>query len=188
MRPTFFRLLAALTVVLSFALAGCGNKDASHLTHAETEGPYIEVNGLKYQVQVSRQLNPLVIDDKSYLEGVQGGGTLAADEEWFAIFMRVENDGKGTHETAKSFQIHDTQDNVYTPVSMATTNEWAYRPGTVPPGEVIPIGNSPAGERQPFGTVILFKLKRKSLDNRPLELIVQDPSGAGHDGTINLDV
>jgi hypothetical protein len=198
MRSTFlFRPLVGLTVLaLSVTFAACGKEDTesiegtgqAHSAHAETEGLYIEVNGLKYQVQASRALNPLETDDAPYLEAVGGADALADDDEWFAIFMRVENDGTDSFETADEFEIHDTQDNVYTPVEIGEGNEWAFRPGVVPPGEVLPLGNSPAGERQPNGSLILFKIKRFSIDNRPLELIVEDPSGEGHHGTINLDV
>jgi hypothetical protein len=199
MRSTFlFRLLVVLAIAaLSVTFAACGEEETdsdtegtgqSHSGIAENEGHYLEVAGLKYQVQASRQLNQLEIDDEGYLEAVAGGPSLGNDEEWFAIFMRVENDGTEEFETAEEFEIHDTQDNVYTPVDLGEGNEWAFRPAVVPPGEVLPLGNAPAGERQPNGSLILFKIKRVSIDNRPLELIVEDPSGEGHNGTINLDV
>ena len=195
MRPSPLRLAAALAVVvLSLALAACGSEKAeiegsgqSHSGFAETEGIYVEVDGLKYQVQVSRQLNPLSLDDEQYLEGVpEDDKVLGSDQEWFAIFMRVENDGEEPHEAADEFEIHDTQENVYTPVELSQDNAFAYGPATLPPGDLIPDVDSAAGERSPYGSVILFKVQRFSLDNRPLELYVEGPDGGT--GIINLDV
>ena len=57
------RLLPLLAVALvSTTLTACGSKE-SNPTHAETEAVYVSVGPkdgpfLKYQVQVSRQLNP----------------------------------------------------------------------------------------------------------------------------------
>ena len=57
---------------------------------ATTEGAYVDVGDLKYQVQISRQLNPADVEDRDYLMGLAGAtGSSAADEEWFAVFMRV---------------------------------------------------------------------------------------------------
>ena len=55
-------LRRVLMIVLSLALVGamsaCGNKTDKTLT-ASTEGPYIDLGDLQYQVQISRQLNPV---------------------------------------------------------------------------------------------------------------------------------
>ena len=196
MRPSSLpRLAAALAaVLLSLTLAACGSEKAeiegsgaAHSGFAETEGIYVEVDGLKYQVQVSRQLNALSPDDDEYLRGVSDEEkTLGPEQEWFAIFMRVENDGEEPHEAAGEFEIHDTQENVYTPIEVPEENAFAYRPATLPPGELIPDQDSAAGERSPYGSMILFKVQRFSLDNRPLELFVEGPDGG--QGIINLDV
>ena len=40
---------------------------------AETEGIYLDVGDLKYQVQISRELNPADIEDRDYLKGLPAG-------------------------------------------------------------------------------------------------------------------
>ena len=138
-------------------------------------------------MQVSRQLNALTKDDEEYLQGVsEDDSTLGPDQEWFAIFMRVENDGEEPHEAAGEFEIHDTQENVYTPIELPESNAFAYQPGEVLPGDLIPAADTAGAERSPYGQVILFKVERFSLDNRPLELYVEGPDGGT--GIINLDV
>ena len=189
------RLLLTLLAALSaLVLAACGQEEqeAGQLQGeiaqvAETEGFYLNVEELKYQVQVSRQLNPGLPEDEDYLKGLApADAELADDEEWFAVFMRVENDTEERLRTATDFEIRDTQENVYRPLEYGPDNDFAYRPGEVEGEELYPLPNSTAGERAPYGSVLLFKVKRFSLDNRPLELIV---TGAGGEkGLINLDV
>ena len=50
-------VLLSLAALAALAAAGCGNKDDDR-TVAETEGIYVAVDELTYQVQISRILNP----------------------------------------------------------------------------------------------------------------------------------
>ena len=81
----------------------------------ETEGLYIDVGELKYQVQISRIINPYDIEDRNYLRGLPEG-TLPpkADEAWFGVWLRVENtnDKQVARRPPADFEIVDTQENV----------------------------------------------------------------------------
>ncbi|HEV2999479.1 MAG TPA: hypothetical protein VGW75_01975 [Solirubrobacteraceae bacterium] len=188
-------LVLLLAAVLALGLPACGQEEreaggyqTENAQLAETEGIYLEVGDLKYQVQLSRQMNPRLLDDRAYFEGVSEGDLdLADDEVWFGIWMRVENESPDPHPAATRFTIVDTQENEYVPVRIGEPNPFAYRGGTVGGEELLPNPNSAAGERAPNGAVMLFKLKRFSLDNRPLELIIEPPDG-GRRGIVNLDV
>jgi hypothetical protein len=187
------RLVTLLLVVLAaLALGACGNRESGPTTEGETEGIYVEVDGLKYQVQTSRQLNVLTSDDQSYLQGLPAEDRrLRPDEEFFAIFLRVENETDQTIPSAVDFEIRDTQENVYTPLEFVQPidrNFFAYQATAVPPGDQLPIPDSAPGERPPFGSILVFKVRRFSLDNRPLELIVKGRRVPQVEGTINLDV
>ena len=58
----------------ALAAAGCGANSETGIQQAATdEGQYLEVGGLKYQVQISRQLNPSDNEDRGYLVGVPSG-------------------------------------------------------------------------------------------------------------------
>ncbi|MDQ3739380.1 MAG: hypothetical protein M3389_00420 [Actinomycetota bacterium] len=193
--PSLRPFLVLLAAVLALGVAACGNEAQEEQTYqsenaqvAETEGIYLELGEVKYQVQISRQLNPELVDDRDYFEGVSEGDLdLADDEVWFGIWMRAENESTEPHELATRFTIIDTQENEYVPVRIGETNPFAYREGRIEGEELYPLPNSPAGERAPNGSLILFKLKRFSLDNRPLELVVEDPEG-GRPAVVNLDV
>src|SRR5918998_6206715 len=88
-------LLAAVLVAL--VLAACGEEEGSDPTGAilegEQENTYLELGGLKYQTQISRQLNEYDTEDRDYLIGLTDEQRrLTNDQVWFAVFVRVEND------------------------------------------------------------------------------------------------
>ena len=74
----------------ALALGACGNKEERTL-HGTTEGIYIDVGDLKYQVQISRLLNPNDREDSGYLVDLPADQQLGPKDNWFAVFMRVEN-------------------------------------------------------------------------------------------------
>ncbi len=189
------RLPLLLALMAGLVLAGCGQEaqdEGGFQTEiaqvAETEAIYIDIDGLKYQVQVSRQLNPLTPDDRDYLRGLpEDVATLRDDEEWFAVFMRVENHEDEAQQLAEDFEIKDTQENVYRPLELGRENLFAYRPSRVESDEIYPGTNTVAGERQPYAALLLFKVRRFSLDNRPLELEFVGPR-SGKRASVTLDV
>ena len=191
------RTLAALLSLAAVAgLSACGGTQeeqdpgqfqSENAQVAETEGIYVHLDELKYQVQISRQLNPLIPADRDFFQGVSAfDRELESDEVWFGIWMRVENDTEEPIPSVEEFEIRDTQENVYRPVTFDRTNVWAYRPVRVQGDKLYPTAETPAAERQPFGALILFKVRRFSLDNRPLELILRSQSG--EEAFVNLDV
>ena len=181
-------------LIAALGLAACGSEheegeyQGESAQLAETEGIYVDVDELKYQVQTSKQLNPLLPDDKSYLSGLSDlGRELATDEEWFGVWMLVQNYAEEPIQTADDFIIVDTQENEYRPVFLGEENDWAYRAKRLEPKETLPGSNEPARERSPNGSLLLFKLKRRSLDNRPLELVIRSRR-TGEQAIVNLDV
>jgi hypothetical protein len=183
------RRLVVLAVAL-FALAGtgCGNEDTAVV--ADTEGLYLDINGLKYQVQMSRYMNANDVEDSEYLIGLPAGTAQpSADETWFGVWIRVENDSDEPRPAANTWEIHDTQDNVYRPIPLDTNiNPFAFEKGVeVPPMTVLPLASSAAGQGPIQGSLLLFKLTNDSLQNRPLELRFSN-GGTSTVGTYDLDV
>jgi hypothetical protein len=183
------RTLTLLLVVLAaVALGACGDKTAKTL-HGDTEGSYIDVGPMKYQVQISRQLNPFDPEDRGYLIDLPAGQSLGADEDWFAVFMRVENGSENAAPVASQYEIVDTQDNKYTPIQMGPKNVFAYRAGTLGAHQILPFSSSPAGQNSIQGAMLLFKIPVANFANRPLVLRILPPAGAGTAvGTVDLDV
>jgi len=92
-RPRLLALL--LASVAALAVAGCGNKEEEY-TFGSTEGVYVSVDELKYQIQISRILNAADVEDRSFLKGLAEGVAPDDDEVWFAVFIRVENESDQT--------------------------------------------------------------------------------------------
>jgi hypothetical protein len=132
------RLIPLLAVALaSTALTACGSKEAV-VTHAETEAEYVAVGPaggpyLKYQVQVSRMINPgdfqnpasrgdaakVDPEDSEYLRGLPASELALKknpqkpleDEIYFGVFIQAANDTKKPLQSAAvaGFEIHDSQ-------------------------------------------------------------------------------
>jgi hypothetical protein len=182
------RTLSLLLVVLAaLAVGACGDKEA-HPLHGDTEGTYVEVGGLKYQVQISRLLNPWSREDRGYLVDLPSGEKLGPRDEWFAVFIRVENDTDKSAPAATTYDIRDTQGNVYRPIQMGPKNVFAFRGGTLLPNDILPYPDSPAGQNTIQGALLLFKIPVANFSNRPLVLEIPSPTGERKTATINLDV
>jgi hypothetical protein len=186
--PRLLRIVVLSTALVALA-GGCGNKD-EEITVADTEGIYLDINGLKYQIEMSRYMNPADVEDREYLVGLPPGTEEpAADETWFGVWVRVENTSEDeTLPAASRWEIHDTQENIYRPIPIDTEiNPFAFEPVDVPPKTVIPLPDSAAGQGPIQGSLLLFKVKVDSLQNRPLELKFSN-GGGGDEGTYDLDV
>jgi hypothetical protein len=182
------RLIAALLLVaLAAGLTACGNKK-DIVTEAKTEGIYLDVGHLVYQVQISRELNPAQPEDRSYLSGIPASlQGLSPTQAYFAVFLRVWNEGDSTVKSASDFDIVDTLGKRYTPIPLARFNPFAYQPATLKPDGQIPIVDSVAAQGATQGSVLVFKVDIASYQNRPLKLHIRSPVG-GPEGTVDLDV
>jgi hypothetical protein len=184
--PRLTVLVAALACAV--LAAGCGNKLETR-TQGATEGLYLDQDGLKYQVQISRYLNAADIEDRTYLSGLPPNTAQpAGDETWFGVFMRVSNATDKAIAPANDFEIEDTQGNVYRPIPLdGKVNPFAYEANPIPAKSMLPQPDSIASEgviKQ--GALLLFKIKTDSLQNRPLELRFR--KGSGPPDTVDLDV
>jgi hypothetical protein len=185
-------LVPALLAVL--ALGGCGDSHTRITTgtyagESGANAPYLYVGPLIYEVQLSRQLNPANTEDAAFLAGLTPEQRkLEPGQEWFAVFMQVYNQTNQPHAASDSFTIEDTQENRYTPVLPAETNQFAYRGGTVQANNQIPLAGTIAAEDSAQGLVLLYKIQIVSLDNRPLELKIASPENPSETATGELDV
>ena len=89
--------------LLSSSLAALGARAAAATRPTtadvgETEGIYVDVDELNYQVQVSRHPQPARTRTRPTCRGCpRTTAEPAADEVWFAVFMRVENETDEPH-------------------------------------------------------------------------------------------
>jgi hypothetical protein len=166
------RRLSLIACVAALLVAGCGTP--AYIHEAETEGVYVDVGQLTYQVQISRYLNPGSLDDRQYLEGIPEDQLHPpGDEIWFGVFMRVKNYSDVSSVPSSEYTIKDTEGQEYRPIELPVSNPFAYHPGTLGPSQVYPYAESAAANGPIQGSLILFKLKTDSLQNRPLVLEIQ---------------
>ena len=178
---------AALLSALVFAACG-GHKQPT--THGESEGAYIQAGPLIYQVQMSRELNPENVEDREYLEGLSVPTAVAGDEEWFGVWLRVENDNDDAQPAASEFKIVDTLGTEYEPFALPASNAFSYQPREIEgkSGQpLLPDPESAAGQGPIQGSMLLFKLNTSVYSNRPLELEIT-PEGGGEPSTVDLDL
>ena len=182
-----FLLLSLLACGL--VAAGCGNKQET-VTQGETEGIYIDVDELKYQVQISRYLNANDVEDRDYLKGLPlNAEQPKGDETWFGVFLRVQNESDEPIAPANDFEIVDTQENVYRPIPLdPKANVFAYDSGPeIPPHNVLPDPDSAAARGALHGSRRRFQVKKDSRPNRPRE-VRRTRRGGGATGRVDLDV
>lgn len=191
--PRLRRPLAVLAALLaSGGLSACGKHidESARVVRAETEGIYLDIGELKYQVQVSRQLNPYDAQDRPLLAGIPADQRpLKADEVWFGVFLRVQNEQKEALPPARKIKIVDTQEDVFLPIALDDRNPYAYHSTVdIGAGRVVPLPDTPAFDTPVRGLLVLFKLTLTALANRPLELQIESRTLPRQTGIIELDV
>ena len=183
-------LLTAVALLATLTFVACGGSKQP-TTHSEGEGAYVQAGPLIYQVQMSRELNPANVEDIEYLEGLPTSTPrLAGDEEWFGVWVRVQNDTDATHQSASDFKIVDTTGTEYEPIQLPANNPFAYQATPVSNDGFVPVSPDPdsaAGSGPINGEMLLFKLRTDVYANRPLELEITPPDG-GEPSSVMLDL
>ena len=180
------RRLLVLAAIAAVALSGCGNKHA--YTHvAETEGVYVDVGDLVYQVQMSRFLNPGDREDREYLADLpEGTPPITADETWFGVWMRVKNYTNETLQMAEDIHVVDADGTRFEPVP--TEGPFAYEPIMLGADQVYPLPDTAASTGPIQGSLILVRLTNESLQNRPLRLVIEQEGVPNPEAEIELDL
>jgi hypothetical protein len=179
------RLLMLLCLAaLAAGAAGCGESDTKQgVDEAAREGLALPLDGIEYNVFISRELNPRITPDKSYVEA---GTAQDATHVLFGVFLQACNRGKESAQTADRFTIVDNQGNKFEPEPLPESNDFAYHAKVLEPNECIPESGSVAQLGPTAGSMVLFRLPLANMEYRPIELEIEGPSG-GH-LTFKLDI
>jgi hypothetical protein len=171
-RVAAIALLALAALVLAMTLAACG---ADEDTAEAAEGEPIEIDGLSYNIQITRFLNPDDTEDSEYLVG-QPPATPGTS--YLGVFMVIENDSGDARPSATDFTVVDTLDNEFD--SAASESPYALQVGADVPAEgQLPIPNSTAATGPNQGSLLIFPVRDDVSDNRPLTLEIQTSAGTG---------
>jgi hypothetical protein len=178
--------LLAVAVPLALGLSACGRK-LKNPHRADNEGVYVDAGSLSYQVQLSRALNPASKEDRSYLTGVTASPPTPS-QVWFAVFMWAKNETHANHTTTDSFDIIDSQNHRYYPVTLnPSLNSYAWTSQTLRPLDIEPSPDTTASFGPTQGAEVLFKLDTTVYSNRPLTLEIRAP-GQAEPSAVSLDL
>jgi hypothetical protein len=180
MRPDVKAVLALAAILACAALvaAGCGSDEEDLDVE---EGVPLELGDVRYNVQITRFLNPTDPEDSAYLEGVPEP---KPGEAYLAVFLTAENEGDEPAVVPEDIEIVDTRDNVYRPAE--TDNPFALMPGSeIGPDAELPAPDTPAASGPIKGAMVLFLVDEGVAENRPLELEIPTSEGTGR---VELDI
>jgi hypothetical protein len=164
------RIASAVVVTAAAAtIAACGGGTPSR---DAPEGSVVEVGGIAYQVQFSRELNPDMGSDHPFFAGVPDAGrALSPSEVWLGVFVQGENVSKQVRRASGAITVADAFDHVYRPVRLPAVNDLAYRANVLLPGQQEPSPDGPAGDGPEQGGLLLFHIPENDyVGDRPFEL------------------
>jgi hypothetical protein len=138
----------------------------------------VQVGHVVYEEVQSRPLYPSDSVDAHLLAGLpQAARRTAPDQLLFGAFIQLSSAGSVRARTAGRIDLRDALNRTYRPVTLPSSNPFAYRVrdvrGTIPRLDSAPGANLAAG-----GYLMVFRIPRTSYDAGPLELVVH-PAGGG---------
>ena len=175
-----------LALLAAIGLSACGKHKEPGVDEPAREGLAIDVGGVAYNVYLTRELNLEIAPDSAYYNGKPA----AKGHALYGVFIRTCNEGTKPVMTAKNFTVEDNQGNEFEPLELEEDNVFAYRPRRLSPAACVPEAGSPPATGPTGGALLLFEFPVATLENRPLELEIEDPvPGGGLDkGAIELDL
>jgi hypothetical protein len=184
------RLVLALVCAAATAvsLSGCFLEEEKEEGEPLREGLAVKVDGIEYNVFITRELNPSLPDDKGYWQGEEAKPGFALYGVFLQACNRSDDDDDlpdDTYEATDDFIVEDTQGNEYEPLEVDPDNVFHYHPGPLEPGTCIPETGSLAQQGPTGGAMVPFLFPLEAGENRPLELQIHS---GGEEGLIELDL
>ena len=169
-------LLALLCVAVP--LAACGEEETSEVV----EGQPLELGEVRYNVAITRFLNPDDVEDSEYLVGQPPE---PPGKSYLGVFMVVSNESdEEAFPSASQFTVLDTTGAEYEPLESESPYALEIGAEVAADGE-LPITDSTAAEGVIEGAMLLFLVDDEVAENRPLKLEIGSPTGSGE---VELDI
>src|ERR687895_126932 len=99
-----------LVVAAPLGLAACGDEEPG-VDEPAREGLSLPLDGVNYNVFITRQLNPAIPPDDTYVEGPEP----APDETLYGVFVQVCNNSDERRGSVEDFKVVDNQGNEFEP-------------------------------------------------------------------------
>ena len=161
------RVIALLCLLaVSLGASACGKTEDPF-----REGLAEELNGLEYNVFITRQLNPAITPDQAFYKGPEPG----KGKTLYGMFVEVCNREKEAARSvpAEKFVLKDSKEAEFVPKPLSRENDFAYNQRTLQPNECIPTAGSVAQQQSAAGAMLLYELPLENLENRPIELEIE---------------
>jgi hypothetical protein len=170
------RLLMLLcAALLAAGPVACGTSDTKQgIDEPAREGLALPLDGIDYNVFITRELNPKITPDRAYVEAGTEPGT---DETLYGVFLQACNRTHEPHQAVDRFKIVDNQGNEFEPEELPEDNQFAYHPVELEPTECIPEVGSVAQLGPTAGAMLLFRIPLANTEYRPLELEIEGDGG-----------
>jgi hypothetical protein len=171
---TLRRLLPVFALALGLALtvSACGSGE-NELRHPE--GIAVDLDGIVYQVQLSRTLNPGDEADQSLLRDQPD---LQPGKEWLGVFLTIQNETDEPYTPPSDMVVVDTQGNRYPQVPAPGAGQLGLDfDHPIRPHGSAPFRNSLALTSSTGGALVLFEITDEAVQNRPLILEIPSPNG-----------
>jgi hypothetical protein len=165
-------LLCLLAVAAPLVLGACGEEHPG-VHEPAREGLALELDGVDYNVFITRQLNPEIQPDVAYYSGDPAPKGMLL----YGVFLQTCNATGEAHQSASEFEVHDNQGNVFEPVELEPGNQFAYEPKMIADKECDPAPGSVAQLGPTDASLLLFEIPVEQAENRPLELEIANPEG-----------
>jgi hypothetical protein len=159
--------------LVALIAAGCSEEK----DEPKREGLGAEVAGVKYTVFITRQINQHLASDRGYYRGPEPRPGFT----YYGLFLNVCNEGEGFRRPIEydEFHVKDSQGKEYEPVELEGDNVFAYRARRLSKNACVPEAGTPAATGPTGGAIMLFEFPVQTLENRPLELEIEDVNEDG---------
>lgn len=179
MRSRVAPIVAFLAVLgLAVPIAACGEEEQTEVV----EGQPLELGELRYNVAITRFLNPDDVEDSEYLVGEEEP---PPGKSYLGVFMTINNESdEEAFPSASEYIVTDTTGAEYEPIE--SESPYALEIGAeVPADGVLPVPDSTAAEGVIEGAMLLFIVDDGVSESRPLKLEIDSAAGTGE---VELDI
>lgn len=177
------RIVASLLAILALGTIAIGASACGYESHSTdvVEGEPVKLEGIQYNVVLSRFLNPEDTEDSAYLDGQ----TPSSGKSYFGVFMEVQNENKSAKTLPFAFSLTDASGQSFE--SIPGPNFYAFPfEGEIEAEEQIPAPDSPPQQGPIGGVLVLFMLPDTVSANRPLTMQIIAPKGGEAEVTLDL--
>ncbi len=159
-------LAAALTLGGCFLKPEAEREGEAGIDFPAREGLAIPLDGVEYNVFITRELNTAITPDNAYFDGPPAPPGTA----YYGVFVQACNTSDRPRETVRAFKLVDNREEEFLPEQLPARNSFAYNPRRLDPGQCIPAEGSATELGPTAGAMLLFELPLAATENRPVEL------------------